>query len=83
MKLVALKMKISPLKKQSIARLGLLGATIFVRLPKTVQNELPQKLETVFWVDSMTVLRWNFKPWKQYVISRVQEIRVHTTNEPS
>ena len=42
-KLVALKMKISLLKKQSIARLGLLGATIFVRLAKTEQNELPRK----------------------------------------
>ena len=63
-KLVASKTKVAPLKKQSIPRLGLLGATIFVRLAKTVQNVLPQKLETVFWVDSMTVLCWirNLKP---------------------
>ena len=69
------------MKKQSIPRLELLGATILVRLAKTVQNASPQKLETVFWVDSMTVLCWirNLKPWKQYVMSRVQEIRAHTT----
>ena len=80
-KLVASKTKVAPLKKQSIPRLQLLGATILVRLAKTVQNALPQKLETVFWVDSMTVLCWirNLKPWKQYVMSRVQEIRVRTT----
>lgn len=49
--LVASKTRVAPLKKQSIPRLELLGATILVRLAKTVQNALPQKLETVFWVD--------------------------------
>ncbi|XP_044171536.1 uncharacterized protein LOC122955864 [Acropora millepora] len=80
-KLVASKTKVAPLKKQSIPRLELLGATFLVRLAKTVQNALPQKLKTVFWVDSITVLCWikNLKPWKQYVMSRVQEIRAHTT----
>ena len=80
-KLVASKTKVAPLKKQSIPRLELLGGTILVRSAKTVQNTLPLKLETVFWVDSVTVLCWirNLKPWKQYVMSRVQEIRAHTT----
>ena len=79
--LIASKTKIAPLKKQSIPRLELLGATILARLAKTVQNALPQKLETVYWVDSMTVLCWirNTRPWKQYVMSRVQEIRESTT----
>ena len=78
--LIASKTKIAPLKKQSIPRLELLGATILARLAKTVQNALPQKLETVYWVDSMTVLCWirNTRPWKQYVMSRVQEIREST-----
>ena len=56
--LIALKTKIALLKKQNIPRLELLGATILARLAKTVQNALPQKLETVYWVDSMTVLCW-------------------------
>ena len=75
--LIASKMKVAPLKTQSIPRLELLVATILVRLAKTVQNTLPQKLKTVLWVDSMTVLCWikNTKPWKQYVMSRVQDIR--------
>ena len=78
--LVASKTKVAPLKKQSIPGLELLGATILTRLVKTVQNALPQRLETVFWVDSMTVLCWirNVKPWRQYVMSRVQAIREHT-----
>ena len=66
----------------SIPRLELLGATILVRLAKTVQNALPQKLEAVYWVDSMTVLHWiRNKPWHQYVLSRVyfEEIREGTT----
>ena len=75
-KLIASKTKVTPLKNQSIPKLELLGATILVRLAKTVQNALPQKLKTVFWVDSITVLCWikNLKPWKQYIMSRVQEI---------
>ena len=69
------------MKTQSIPRLELLGATILVRLAKTVQNALPQELKTVFWVDSLTVLGWikNTKPWKQYVVSRIQEIREDTS----
>ena len=55
-KLVESKTIVELLKKQSIPRLELYGATILVRLAKTVQNALPQKLETVFLVHSVTVL---------------------------
>ena len=55
-KLVESKTKVEPFKKQNIPRLELDGATILVRLAKTVQNALPQKLETVFLVHSLTVL---------------------------
>ena len=67
--LIASKTKVAPLKKQSIPRLELLGATILVRLAETVQGSLPRNLEAVYWVDSMTVLHWmrNNKPWRQYV----------------
>ena len=78
--LVASKTRVAPLKKQSIPGLELLGATILLRLAKAVQNVSPQKLESVYWVDSMIVLSWikNVKPWNQYVMNRVQEIREHT-----
>ena len=81
--LVASKTRVAPLKKQSIPGLELLGATILLRLAKAVQNVSPQKLESVYWVDSMIVLSWikNVKPWNQYVMNRVQEIREHTTTE--
>ena len=74
--LIASKTRVAPLKEQSIPWLELLGATILVHLAKTVQDVLPRKLETVFWVDSMTVLCWirNAKPWKQLVMTRVQAI---------
>ena len=55
-KLVESKTKVEPFKKQNIPTLELYGATILVRLAKTVQNALPQKLETVLLVHSMTVL---------------------------
>ena len=81
--LIASKTKVAPLKKQSIPRLELLGATILVCLAKTVQGALPRNLEAVYWVDSMTVLHWitNNRPWRQYVLIRVQEIREGTTPE--
>lgn len=47
--LIASKTKVAPLKKQSIPRLEFLGATIFVRLAKAIQNALPQKLENVYY----------------------------------
>ena len=71
--LIASKTKVAPLKKQSIPRLELLGATILVRLTKTVQSALPRSLEAVYWVDSMTVLHWirDNKPRRQYVLTNV------------
>ncbi len=83
--LVAAKTRVAPLKKQSVPRLELLGANILVRLSNTVKNalQLPEDVEIFYWIDSMTVLYWikNKKQWKQYVMSRVTEIRKSTSPE--
>jgi hypothetical protein len=83
--LIAAKNRVAPLKKQSIPRLELLGANILARLANNIRNalELPQNVELFYWVDSKTVLCWikNAKPWKQYVLTRVKEIRECTTQE--
>ena len=78
-RLVASKSKVAPLKKQTIPRLELLGATILARLINTLRNCLSsvQGIEIFIWTDSRAVLCWitNDKPWKQYVQQRLQEIR--------
>lgn len=68
--LVTSKMRVVPMKKQTITCLELLRATILARLVSTVIKSLKKKIgQVVYWVDSRTVLCWirNEKPWKQYV----------------
>ncbi|XP_022785068.1 uncharacterized protein LOC111325508 [Stylophora pistillata] len=80
-RLVASKTRVSPIKKQSIPRLKLLGAVILSRLTTNVLKTLPKQMNRVnYWVDSRAVLRWiqNDKHWKQYVKHRVDEIRQMT-----
>ena len=81
--LIAAKTRVAPLKKQSTPRLELLGENILARLASSIQKtlELFQDVELFYWVDSKTVLYWikNAKPWKQYVLARVKEIRECTT----
>ena len=83
--LIAAKTRVAPLKKQSTLRLGLLGANILARLASSIQNtlQLSQNVEIFYWVDSKTVLYWirNTKPWKQYVLTRVKEIRECTAQD--
>ena len=76
-KLLSSKTRVAPIKQQTIPRLELLGATITARLVSNLLKSLPCKLKPTFWVDSTTVLCWirQEKPWKQYIQSRVHEIR--------
>lgn len=81
MKLVASKTRVTPIKKQVIPCLELLGATILAWLASTVINALQQQINhMIYWVDSRTVLCWikNGRQWKQYVHHRVEEIRFIT-----
>ncbi|CAB4014713.1 Hypothetical predicted protein [Paramuricea clavata] len=78
--LVASKTRVAPIKRQSIPRLELLGATILVKLVKSVKeamSSLKTPPEVFLWSDSYTVLCWirNDKTWKPYVQNRVKEIR--------
>ncbi len=81
--LVASKARVAPIKRQSIPRLELLGATILARLMRTIENSLVSLKvppEVFYWTDSLTTLCWirNNKVWKPYVQHRVEEIRQHS-----
>ena len=84
--LVASKGRVAPVKKQSIPRLELLGATVLARLVDTVLQCLQGKFKEIKyfnWTDFMAVLCWvtSNKSWKQYVLHRVQEIQKLTSME--
>ena len=76
--LIASKTRVSPVKKQSIPQLELLGALILTRLVNTVLIDCPQKMKVTCWVDSTSTLFWinNDRKWKQYVSRHVSEIRM-------
>ena len=86
--LIAAKTRVAPIKRQSIPRLELLGATILARLMNTVRSSLaktrlPCDLGIYYWTDSYTTLCWikNNHHWKQYVQHRVSEIHNLTDKE--
>ncbi|GFR15006.1 integrase catalytic domain-containing protein [Trichonephila clavata] len=76
-KLMAAKARLAPMKKSTIPRLELLGATLGARLAETVDSILRTTSKTYFWCDSMVVLSWIKKkePWNTFVGNRVKEIR--------
>ena len=76
-RLLSSKTRVAPIKQQTIPRLELLGALISARLVSTLLKSLPREIKPTFWVDSTAVPCWirHDKPWKQYIQSRVQEIR--------
>jgi hypothetical protein len=76
-KLMASKTRVAPVKKQTIPRLELIGATLLAKLVSSVLSTLEWNVEIFYWVDSMTTLHWirNDRTWKQFVQHRVNEIR--------
>ena len=83
--IVASKTRVAPIKRQTILRLELLGATLLAQLVHSTLQALQSILqiqETFLWTDSFTVLCWikNAKTWKPYVQHRVGKIR-ELTNE--
>ena len=77
--LVTSKIRVLPMKKQTITCLELLRATILARLVSTVINSLTKKIgQVVYWVDSRTVLCW-IRNEKQYVWNSTSETEwIHT-----
>ena len=82
-RLAASKSKVSPMTKQSIPRLELLGASSLARLVDKFKVSIGEIHKTIYWTDSMTTLCWikNQRVWKQYVEHRVEEIRSLTSKD--
>ena len=76
-KLMVSKTRVAPVKKQTIPRLELIGATLLAKLVRSVLSALEWNVEIFYRVDSMTTLHWirNDRTWKQFVQHRVNEIR--------
>jgi hypothetical protein len=74
---MASKTRVAPVKKQTIARLELIGATLLAKLVSSVLSALEWNVEIFYWVESMTTLHWirNGRIWKQFAQHRVNEIR--------
>ena len=78
--LLCAKSRVAPVKTQTISRLELLGAVLLARLMDSVIKAFSDSVSVdnvFYWTDSITVVCWirNQRPWKQYVMRRVEEIR--------
>ena len=78
--LLCAKSRVAPVKTQTIPRLELLGAVFLARLMDSVIKAFSDSVSVdnvFYWTDSITVVCWirNQRPWKQYVMRRVEEIR--------
>ena len=80
-RLIASKIRVAPVRRQTIPRLELLAALILARLTARIKNTLEQCLvisRVRCWTDSNNVLYWikgKDKESKQFVNHRVAEIR--------
>ena len=80
-RLVTSKARVAPLTKQTIPRLELLSALVLARLMSVTEKALKSVIvisKVKCWTDSKVALYWitqQDKEWKQYVQSRVEEIR--------
>jgi len=76
-RLVTLKNRVAPLKKQLVPRLDLLGTLILTQLVTAALKNCPQEFNVTYWTDSTTALCWikSDKVWKQYASQCVNEMQ--------
>jgi hypothetical protein len=79
-RIITSKVKVTPIKEQSIPRLELLACVLLATLMQSVLNALQDVVtvkETVYWSDSKVALTWikSNKEWKKWIQSRVNLIR--------
>uniref|UniRef100_A0A0S7ENZ8 PPUP8834 n=1 Tax=Poeciliopsis prolifica TaxID=188132 RepID=A0A0S7ENZ8_9TELE len=81
--LLMAKSRVAPLKKITVPRMELTAAVIAVKVDKLLRQELETPLgESVFWTDSLTVLRYienDALRFKTFVANRVTFIREATS----
>ena len=79
--LIAAKMRVAPMSKQTIPRLELLSSLLASRLTESVKKALEnvKRIDSVtYWSDSTVVLSWirnSNKEYEQFVENRLREIR--------
>ena len=96
--LVSSKSRITPIKKQTIPRLELMGAVVLSELMNSVQNELScyyKISKVVAWIDSTVAYYWitNNKQYKPFIQNRIMKINsfiqanqwklINTKNNPA
>ena len=77
---ICAKSRVAPVKTQTIPRLEFLGAVLLARLMDSVIKAFSDSVlvdNVFYWTDSISAVCWirNQRPWKQYVMRRVEEIR--------
>ena len=88
-KFVTSKAKVTPIHKQTIPRLELIGAGLMAKLMNSVKSVLQdelhiaQEIKTYYWVDSAVTLYWitNNRTWKPFVRRRVEQILLSSSRE--
>lgn len=77
--LIQSKTKVFPIKRFTIPRIELCGASLLVKLVERISSSLDQEIsEVFFWTDSTTVLSWirgQSSRWPVFVGNRVAEIQ--------